>query len=63
MEDFEAIMIAEGVESAGSIERYDAAWQHLIDTGLAWTLQGWFGRQAMLMIETGHCHEKVNTKE
>lgn len=64
MTDFEATMIAEGVdEPPGDTpeEReaaYLAAWQHLIDTGLAWQLQGWFGRTATALIEAGHCTQK-----
>ena len=44
MTNFEAAMIAEGVIEAQSEEQEIEAWQHLIDTGLAWSLQGWFGR-------------------
>tara|TARA_B100000131_G_scaffold207090_1_gene199166 strand:- start:693 stop:896 length:204 start_codon:yes stop_codon:yes gene_type:complete len=51
----EAIDIAEGYIEAESEEQYIAAWQHLIDTGLAWRLQGWFGRQALHMIDRGVC--------
>ena len=58
MDDFTATMIAEGVESAGSPERYYAAWQHLVDTGLAWKLQGFFGRTATFLIEQGHIRPK-----
>ena len=54
MENFEAVMIAEGVESATEEEQIEA-WQHLIDTGLAWSLQGCFGRTASQLIEQGIC--------
>tara|TARA_Y100000593_G_scaffold78787_1_gene146417 strand:+ start:67 stop:243 length:177 start_codon:yes stop_codon:yes gene_type:complete len=54
MENFEAVMIAEGIESATEEEQIEA-WQHLIDTGLAWSLQGCFGRTASQLIEQGIC--------
>jgi hypothetical protein len=57
MSNFEAIDIAEGFVEPESEEQYIAAWQQLIDTGLAWGLQGWFGRTAMRLIEEGVCHE------
>ena len=56
MENFEAVMIAEGVESATEEEQIEA-WQHLIDSGLAWSLQGFFGRTATHLIEQGICEE------
>lgn len=31
--------------------------QELIDTGLAWTLQGSYGHQAQRFIESGECAE------
>lgn len=61
MEQFDAVMIAEGVmppPGTTDDERaaaYLAAWQQLINTGVAWTLQGWFGRTAAALIEAGHC--------
>jgi len=52
--NYSAVMIAEGVEDATEEERLDA-WQYLIDTGLCWQLQGWFGRTASDLIAQGWC--------
>lgn len=55
MTPYRAVALAEGFEE-GTEEEIIAAWQHLIDTGLAWSLQGSFGRQARALIEEGICH-------
>ena len=55
MTTVEAVLIAEGVREPKSREEEVAAWQLLIDTGIAWSLQGWFGRTAMHLIEEGIC--------
>lgn len=59
--DFEAVAIAEGnldmVNREMSPDLADQAWQHLIDTGLAWKLQGWFGRRAADLIAAGVCFQ------
>jgi len=57
MDNFTATMIAEGVEEAESEEQYIAAWQHLHDTGLAYQLQGWFGRTAQQLVNQGVINE------
>ena len=57
MTPFRAAMIAEGVEEADK-ETQRAAWQYLVDSGLAWSLQGYFGRQAVRLIEAGEIHAK-----
>ena len=56
MDDFTATMIAEGVQEAADDAEYFAAWQHLVNTGLAWKLQGWFGRQAVRLIDEGYIY-------
>lgn len=55
MDNFTAVGIAEGFIDADSEEQVLEAWQHLIDTKLAWSLQGWFGRTAQALIDAGHC--------
>lgn len=35
--------------------------QHLIDNGHVWTLQGIYGRVAKALIEMGFCHEKISS--
>lgn len=55
MNTFDATGIAEGWIDAESEEQVIEAWQTLIDTGMAWRLQGWFGRTAMDLIEQGVC--------
>lgn len=48
-----AIMIAEGAEEPTEKMGYIDAWQHLVDTGEVWKLQGFFGRTAMRLISDG----------
>ena len=55
MDNYTAVGIAEGFIQADNQEHYVQAWQHLIDTGLCWQLQGWFGRQAQEFISSGCC--------
>ena len=56
MTNFNAIGIAEGFMEAESEEQWIEAWQHLVDTGLVWQLQGSFGRTATALIEQGVIH-------
>ena len=53
MDNFTAIGVAEGFMEAESEKQWLEAWQHLVDTGLAWQLQGWFGRSAQHLIDEG----------
>jgi len=53
MNVYTAVGLAEGFEEAESEEQILEAWQYLHDTGLAYTLQGWFGRTAQDLISQG----------
>ena len=63
MEPMEAIGIAEGFIEPTGEEQYVEAWQYLLDTGLCWSLQGWFGRTAVAMIEAGQIIVKEPGKD
>ena len=54
--DYDAVACCEGFDGLDHDEAETlSAWQHLIDTGLDWRLQGSFGRTAARLIEAGHC--------
>ncbi len=41
----------------GELDEYEIAegFQHLIDSGVVWQLQGFYGRTAVALIEAGEC--------
>lgn len=56
MDMVDKIMAYEGGEM--SEEDTVAFFQELIDKGLAWTLQGHYGRTAKALIDAGYCTAK-----
>jgi hypothetical protein len=55
---YNAVGIAEGWIAVDTYDEVLEAWQFLVNTGLAWQLQGWFGRAAESMIESGEILSK-----
>ncbi len=55
---YTAVGLAEGFIEAENEDQVLQAWQYLVDTGLAWQLQGFFGRTANNLIEAGMINPK-----
>lgn len=56
IDNYRAVGLAEGFED-GTEEEKIAAWQYLHDSGLAYRLQGAFGRQAQALLAAGVIQE------
>ena len=72
LDDFTASLIADGCWDLAGVKvselgldkaekLYVKAYQHLIDTGLCWQLQGRISREAIHLISKGDCF--ANTKK
>ena len=57
LDTYTACGLAEGFIEADSEEQVIEAWQYLHDTGVAYSLQGWFGRTARHLIDSGIIQE------
>lgn len=55
-DEFEFIMAYEQGDCTD--DELIVGFQHLIDNGHAWTLQGCYGRTAKALIDGGYCHAK-----
>jgi len=53
MDTLTAIELIEDTDGTVMYELVVEAWQHLVDSGDAWRLQGWYGRQANRLIALG----------
>lgn len=54
MTSYEAILVIETGED--DTDLLLEAWQILIDEGVVWHLQGWYGRTAAALIAEGLCN-------
>ena len=54
MTSFEAITLIEDTPEVTEAQYLDA-FQCLIDSGVVWQLQGWYGRTARQLIDSGYC--------
>jgi hypothetical protein len=55
MNALRAISLVEGIEEGDEADTLEA-WQHLIDSGMVWHLQGSYGRMAEQLINAGLCN-------
>lgn len=55
MTNLKAIAIATGFEETATSDELVDACQYLIDSGLAWRVQGWYRETATLLIAEGVC--------
>jgi len=62
MDNFTAMGLAEGFIDAANENQVIEAWQHLVDTGVVWSLQGWYGRNAARLIDNGVIRPAPRTK-
>tara|TARA_R100001082_G_scaffold109974_1_gene88471 strand:+ start:98 stop:310 length:213 start_codon:yes stop_codon:yes gene_type:complete len=62
MDNYTAIGLAEGFIESQNENQVIEAWQHLVDTGIVWSLQGWYGRNAVRLIENGVIRPGPRTK-
>lgn len=56
MDTYTACMLIEEPSEDTTREDVIEAMQFLIDTGVVWSLQGFYGRAARSLIENGECH-------
>ena len=59
LNNYNAVGIAEGFIECNDEKTIIKAWQYLIDTNLAFKLQGSFGRTAVDLINQGICKKRI----
>jgi hypothetical protein len=61
--DLTTAIIAYETDEMETREEVIQLFQHLVDTGMAWSLQGHYGRTAEALIEAGYITETRQTGE
>lgn len=57
-------LLEEGEDSGLTPEQFKALWQYGVDTGIVWRLQGWYGRTAQDLLNSGYIkYPKQRTKD
>ena len=62
MDTIDAVLLIED-GLATDEEELLSAWQILIDTGMCWKLQGFYGRTASFLIDAGFCRVAEENSE
>jgi len=47
-------LLEEGEDSGLTPKQFQALWQYGVDSGRVWGLQGWYGRNASALLESGY---------
>jgi hypothetical protein len=47
-------LLEEGEDSGLTPKQFQALWQYGVDTGIVWKLQGWYGRNAQALLDSGY---------
>lgn len=58
--DLSTAIIAYETDQMETTDEVLELFQHLVDTGMAWSLQGHYGRTAAALIEGGHIEPRVD---
>lgn len=60
MNTLDAVLLIENPEPGTTLADILPAWQTLIDSGVVWQLQGFYGRTATGLINSGMCTPASN---
>ena len=56
-------LLEEGEDSGLTPAQFKALWQYGVDSGIVWRLQGWYGRTAQDLLDSGYIHYPTKHKQ